>query len=176
MTTTTEIEYEADGRTMVGRLALPDGESRHPAVLIAHEGPGLDDHQRSRADQLAELGYVAFALDYQGGGKSVPDREAMMARLDDLWRDPERTRSLARAAWTSFSRSLVRTPHRSPRSVTASAATWSWNWPGPAPPSRSWSGSTRGWRPLGRWIRAISPARCSCASAPRTRWSRSGSG
>jgi dienelactone hydrolase len=97
MTTTTEIEYEADGRTMIGRLALPDGESRHPAVLIAHEGPGLDDHQRSRADQLAELGYVAFALDYQGGGKSVPDREAMMARLDALWRDPERTRSLARA-------------------------------------------------------------------------------
>jgi dienelactone hydrolase len=76
---------------------LPDGESRHPAVLIAHEGPGLDDHQRSRADQLAELGYVAFALDYQGGGKSVTDREVMMARLDARWCDPERTRSLVRA-------------------------------------------------------------------------------
>lgn len=88
---TTEIEYEADGRTMVGWLALPTGEGRRPAVLIAHEGPGLDDHQRSRADQLAELGYVAFALDYQGGGKSVTDREAMMARLDELWHDPDRS-------------------------------------------------------------------------------------
>ncbi|MGH3830553.1 MAG: dienelactone hydrolase family protein [Pseudonocardiaceae bacterium] len=97
MTTATEIQYKADDRTMVGRLALPAGGGRHPAVLIAHEGPGLDDHQRCRADQLAELGYVAFALDYQGGGKSMTDREAMMARLDDLWHDPDRTRSLARA-------------------------------------------------------------------------------
>ena len=84
MTTATEIEYQADGTTMVGRLALPAGGGRNPAVLIAHDGPGLDDHQRSRADQLAELGYVAFALDYQGGGKSMTDREAMMARLSDL--------------------------------------------------------------------------------------------
>ncbi len=63
MTTAREIEYRADGKTMVGRLTLPDGEGRRPAVLIAHEGPGLDDHQRHRADELAELGYVAFALD-----------------------------------------------------------------------------------------------------------------
>ena len=82
MTTTTEIEYEADGRRMAGWLALPGGNGRRPAVLLAHEGPGLDDHQRSRASQLAERGYVVFALDYQGGGKSMTDREAMMARLE----------------------------------------------------------------------------------------------
>jgi dienelactone hydrolase len=97
MTTTTDIEYEADGRTMVGWLAVPAGEDRRPAVLLAHEGPGLDDHHRCRARQLAELGYVAFALDYQGGGESVTDRAAMMARLEELWYDSERTRGLARA-------------------------------------------------------------------------------
>jgi dienelactone hydrolase len=97
MTTVTDIEYQADGRTMIGRLAVPDGERQCPAVLIAHEGAGLDEHQRSRAHQLAELGYVAFALDYQGGGTSMTDREAMMARLDQLWHDPERTRELAGA-------------------------------------------------------------------------------
>jgi dienelactone hydrolase len=97
MTRATDIEYQADGRAMIGRLAVPDGDGPHPAVLIAHEGPGLDDHQRHRADRLAELGYVAFALDYQGGGVSMTDREAMMARLDELWHDPERTRGLARA-------------------------------------------------------------------------------
>jgi dienelactone hydrolase len=89
MRTGTEIEYQADGRTMIGRLAVPDSEDQRPAVLIAHEGPGLDDHQRHRADQLAELGYIAFALDYQGGGMSMTDRDAMMARLDELWHDPE---------------------------------------------------------------------------------------
>jgi dienelactone hydrolase len=115
MTSATDIEYQADGRTMIGRLAVPDGDGRHPAVLIAHEGPGLDDHQRHRADRLAELGYVAFALDYQGGGVSMTDREAMMARLDDLWHDPERTRGLARAGLNV----LLDQPGTDPKKVAA---------------------------------------------------------
>ena len=97
MTTVTDIEYEADGRTMIGWLAVPAGGGRHPAVLIAHEGTGLDDHQRCRADQLAELGYVAFALDYQGGGRPLDNRDEMMIRLGALWEDPERIRTLAGA-------------------------------------------------------------------------------
>jgi len=75
--TTRDIDYDADGRGMVGRLALPDGEGRRPGVLIAHEGPGLDDYQKSRASRLAELGYVAFALDYHGEGKPLADRDQM---------------------------------------------------------------------------------------------------
>ena len=78
MATTRDISYEADGRTMVGTLALPDdGDAdQRPGVLVCHEGPGLDDHARARAARLAdELGYVAFALDYHGGGKPITDRE-----------------------------------------------------------------------------------------------------
>jgi dienelactone hydrolase len=97
MVTTRDVEYDADGTLMVGRLALPDGEGERPAVLIAHEGLGLDDFQRDRADRFAELGYVAFALDYHGGGKPLADRDEMMARLGVLWENPERTRALARA-------------------------------------------------------------------------------
>jgi dienelactone hydrolase len=115
MTTVTNIEYQADDRTMIGRLAVPDGEGQRPAVLIAHEGPGLDDHQRGRADQLAELGYIAFALDYQGGGVSMTDRDAMMARLDELWHDPERTRALARAGLNV----LLDQPRANPAQVAA---------------------------------------------------------
>jgi dienelactone hydrolase len=95
--TTKDIEYKADGRAMVGRLARPEGEGKRPAVLIAHEGLGLDDYQKSRAGRLAELGYIAFALDYHGGGKQLADRDEMMARLGVLWEDPERTRALAGA-------------------------------------------------------------------------------
>lgn len=95
--TTNDIEYNADGRTMVGRLALPDGEGKRPGVLIAHEGPGLDDYEKERARRLAELGYVAFALDYHGGGKPLADRDEMMSRCGELWEEPERTRALARA-------------------------------------------------------------------------------
>jgi len=94
---TKDIQYSADGTAMVGRLALPDGDDKRPAVLIAHEGLGLDDYQKTRAGRLAELGYVAFALDYHGGGKPLDDRDEMMARLGVLWENPERTRALAGA-------------------------------------------------------------------------------
>jgi dienelactone hydrolase len=92
MATTRDISYEADGRTMIGTLALPDGSDQRPGVLVCHEGPGLDDHARARAVRLAgELGYVAFALDYHGGGTPITDREQMMARITELRADPPRT-------------------------------------------------------------------------------------
>jgi dienelactone hydrolase len=97
MVTIKDIEYAADGLTMVGRLALPDVQGLRPGVLIAHEGLGLDDYQKSRAERFAELGYVAFALDYQGGGRPLDDRDEMMTRVGALWEDPERIRTLAGA-------------------------------------------------------------------------------
>ena len=98
MVTTRDISYEADGRTMVGTLALPDGSEQRPGVLVSHEGPGLDDHARSRAVRLAdERGYVAFALDYHGAGEPLADRDQMMARLGELRGDPQRARALGTA-------------------------------------------------------------------------------
>jgi dienelactone hydrolase len=91
-----DVEYEADGITMVGSLGVPAGEGRRPAVLIAHEANGLDEYQKSRAGQLAELGYVAFALDYHGGG-TPPDFAAAQARTAALWEDAYRMRAIARA-------------------------------------------------------------------------------
>ena len=52
-----EVRYEADGRQLVGTLAVPEGRGPHPAVIIGHEGPGLDDIQRARASEIAALGY-----------------------------------------------------------------------------------------------------------------------
>jgi dienelactone hydrolase len=98
MATTRDITYEADGRTMVGTLALPDGRGPRPGILVCHEGPGLDDHARSRATRLAdELGYVAFALDYHGEGRPLEDRQQMMARIGELRDDPLRARAIGTA-------------------------------------------------------------------------------
>ena len=97
MATITDVTYEVDGTTMIGRLAVPEGEGQVPAVLIAHEGSGLDDYQRERAVRFADLGYVAFALDYHGGGKPLTDRDEMMARIGALAADPQRVRRLGRA-------------------------------------------------------------------------------
>jgi dienelactone hydrolase len=93
-----DIEYSADGVVMVGRLVLPEGEGKRPAVLVAHEAAGLTGHELERARRLAELGYVALAMDYHGGARVYSDAEEMMARLQDLGTDPGRMRAIGRAA------------------------------------------------------------------------------
>jgi dienelactone hydrolase len=97
VTTWSDVEYEADGLTMVGRLALPTGGDQVPAVLIAHGAPGLDDYCRSRPEVLADLGYAALAMDYHGGGRPLADASALAARLDAIGSDADRLRSLALA-------------------------------------------------------------------------------
>jgi dienelactone hydrolase len=109
------VEYEVDGTTMVGRMALPDGEGLCPGVLIAHEGNGLDDHQKERADRFADLGYVAFALDYYGGGTPLEDRTQINDRLDRLSNDPHYARRVAAAGLAV----LLDQPRTNPRSIAA---------------------------------------------------------
>jgi dienelactone hydrolase len=92
-----QITYEADGREMIGTLAIPDGTDARPGILVAHEGPGIADITRDFARRLAEAGYVAFALDYHGGGTPIADRTEMMERLVGLIGDVDRTRALASA-------------------------------------------------------------------------------
>jgi dienelactone hydrolase len=95
--TTTDIPYDVGGSTMIGRLALPEGDGIRPAVLIAHEGNGLDEYQKQRPERFAELGYVAFALDYHGGGRALVDRAEINARLTLLSDEPDRAREIASA-------------------------------------------------------------------------------
>jgi dienelactone hydrolase len=92
-----DISYDFDGKEMIGHLAYDDAVSgRRPAVLLSHEGPGLDEHVKGRAERLASMGYVAFALDYHGGGVPVPFEE-MMDRLAPLMSDMGLTRRLGLA-------------------------------------------------------------------------------
>jgi dienelactone hydrolase len=86
--TTREVTYASDGLELKGFLAYPPGDEKRPGVLVVHEWWGLNDYVRSRARQLAALGYVALALDMYGGGKHTehPDQanKFMMAALKDL--------------------------------------------------------------------------------------------
>ncbi len=92
-----DIQYESDGINLVGHLAFDDARPGvRPAVLVSHEGPGLDRHAKDVAEQLAGLGYVAFALDYHGDGAPLPMDQAM-DRLGTLTADPERAGRLALA-------------------------------------------------------------------------------
>ena len=91
------VGYEADGAHLVGLMCAPEGGGSGPAVLVSHEGPGLTDHARDRARRLADLGYVAFALDYHGGGAPIPLDQAQ-PRLRAWVADPTGIRARAQAA------------------------------------------------------------------------------
>lgn len=63
------IDYKVGTVTHKGYVAAPNTEGKKPAVIIVHEWWGHNDYARQRANQLAEQGYVAFALDMYGEGK-----------------------------------------------------------------------------------------------------------
>jgi dienelactone hydrolase len=69
----TELIDYRDGDTLLeGYLAYDDTlTGKRPGVLIVHEWWGMNDYVKWRAEQLARLGYVAFALDMYGKGKTT---------------------------------------------------------------------------------------------------------
>src|SRR4051812_49976734 len=79
---TQEVAYEHEGTKLKGHMAWDDAvKGKRPGVLVVHEWWGLNDYARKRAEQLAGLGYVAFACDMYGEGKVTqhPKEAAQMA-------------------------------------------------------------------------------------------------
>ncbi|TXT21899.1 MAG: dienelactone hydrolase [Gallionellaceae bacterium] len=67
-----EISYTANGTTLKGWIAWDDAaKGQRPAVLVVHEWWGHNPYARKRANMLAELGYVALAVDMYGDGKQA---------------------------------------------------------------------------------------------------------
>lgn len=87
---TKEVSYSADGLNLKGYLAYDDAQKKkRPGVLVVHEWWGQNEYIRKRARMLAELGYVALALDMYGDGKQAAHPEdaskfssAVMKNLD----------------------------------------------------------------------------------------------
>lgn len=76
-----QVDYTADGITLKGYIAYKDTiKEKRPGVLVVHEWWGNNDYSRMRATMLAELGYVALAVDMYGNGQVV-DNPADAARL-----------------------------------------------------------------------------------------------
>lgn len=74
---TKPVAYEQGGVKLEGYLAYDDAKAsvghKAPGVVIFPEWWGLNDYPKSRALQLAELGYVAFAADMYGAGVVTQD-------------------------------------------------------------------------------------------------------
>lgn len=63
------VEYKQGGTTLEGFVAYDSSiKGKRPVILIIHEWTGLGDYVKGRAKELAEKGYVAFAVDIYGKG------------------------------------------------------------------------------------------------------------
>jgi len=70
------VEYRHGETVLEGYLAWnPAVQGRRPAVIVVHEWKGHGPYVRQRADQLARLGYLAFAIDMYGKGVFAKDHE-----------------------------------------------------------------------------------------------------
>ncbi len=66
---TETVEYKQGDTTLEGYLAYDETvKGTRPGVLVVHDWMGCDSYAKTRADQLAQLGYVAFAADIYGKG------------------------------------------------------------------------------------------------------------
>ncbi|MEO6541562.1 MAG: dienelactone hydrolase family protein, partial [Ferruginibacter sp.] len=64
------VHYKIDSLTMDGYIVYDEHiEGKRPAVLVVHEWWGMNDYTKKRARELAELGYIAMAVDMYGNGK-----------------------------------------------------------------------------------------------------------
>ena len=62
-------------------VAVPEGSGPFPCVIVAHDWAGRHEGMHAKADEMAALGYVGFALDVYGDGKQgdlAGDNSALM--------------------------------------------------------------------------------------------------
>ena len=82
------LEYRDGAVLCEGHVALnPLSCAKRPCVLIAHAWDGLNEQVRTKASDLARLGYLGFALDVYGkgirGGASDDNTELMAPYVGD---------------------------------------------------------------------------------------------
>lgn len=71
-----DIEYHLAGKPYTGYLAYDDSlKGPRPAVMVAHNWLGVTQETKDRVDQLAELGYIAFAVDIYGKNSRPKDQK-----------------------------------------------------------------------------------------------------
>ena len=78
------VTYSGNGVTMDGYVVYDaNKEGKRPAILVVPEWWGLVDYPKMRARKLAELGYIAMAVDMYGNGK-IADNPGDAGKMSGL--------------------------------------------------------------------------------------------
>lgn len=92
------VTYQLDGVTLEGLLVHDDAiAGPRPGVIVVHQWMGVSDNERMRARMLAEMGYVALAIDVYGQGVRPADAQAAGQEAGKYYADRELFRARVRA-------------------------------------------------------------------------------
>jgi dienelactone hydrolase len=92
------IEYRDGDLMLKGFVAFDDCRvGKRPGILVNPEAFGLGPHAKSRAERLAQLGYVALAADPFGGGAIAKDPDEAMKLSTSFLSDVAKLRARAHA-------------------------------------------------------------------------------
>src|SRR6185295_19458610 len=93
------VTYAVNGVTMDGYVVYDaNREGKRPAVLVVPEWWGLVDYPKMRARKLAELGYIAMAIDMYGNGKIAENPGDAGKMAGPFYQDLKMTKSRFDAA------------------------------------------------------------------------------
>lgn len=93
------VDYKQGETVLQGYLAYDDlFKGKRPGVLVAHQWKGLGEYEKRRARMLAQMGYVAFALDIYGKDVRPKDAKEAGAQAGKYRADRPLLRERARAA------------------------------------------------------------------------------
>ena len=84
------VTYKSDGLTCNGYVAYDENiKGKLPVVMIIPEWWGLNDYPKMRARKLAELGYLAMAVDMFGDGKIAANPKEAQEYATPFYQDPK---------------------------------------------------------------------------------------
>src|SRR5689334_20591472 len=85
---TQTLNYDVNGVTCKGLIAYDDTiAAKKPIVLVAHDWSGRNNFSENKAQELAALGYIGFAIDMFGAGKNGETKEEKAALIQPLIQD-----------------------------------------------------------------------------------------
>lgn len=110
------VEYKQGSTVLEGYLVYDDAvKGPRPGVLVIHQWMGLTDNEKMRAKMLAELGYVAFAIDIYGKGIRPKESAAAGAEAGKYRQDLPLFRERINAGLQT----LLKNPNVDPKRVAA---------------------------------------------------------
>jgi dienelactone hydrolase len=93
------VAYNAGDASLKGYVAYDENKKgARPIVLVVHEWWGLTDYPRTRAKQLAEMGYFAMAVDMYGDGKLADNPKDAEAAATPFYQNPQMAKARLDAA------------------------------------------------------------------------------